>query len=122
MVVKPGGTTTPTIGERVTYRVTATVPADVTLYQASVIDTLPRGLDPASVVLEGGTITCTPSCTVGSTPLTPATSGSSTRIGWSLGTLAPSAEVRTLTVEYSAKVADLSGPFPVAGVGSPTPR
>lgn len=114
-VIKPGGTTTPTIGEWVTYRVTATVPADVTLYQASVIDTLPRGLDPASVVLEGGTIACTPSCTVGSTPLTPATSGSSTRIGWSLGTLAPSAEVRTLTVEYSAKVADLSGPFPVAG-------
>src|SRR5690606_34699788 len=42
--VKPGTTETPTIGERVTYVVSTTVPADVNLYQASLIDTLPRGL------------------------------------------------------------------------------
>mgnify|MGYP001428499946 CR=1 FL=1 len=115
-VVKPATTTTPTIGERVTYVVTATIPANVTLYQASLIDTLPRGLDPATVSLVGS-IGCSPSCTVTSTALTPAASGANTKIGWLLGTLASSADARTVTAEYTVAVADLAGPplFPVAG-------
>lgn len=92
-----------TIGERATYTVQATLPAGVNFYDAVVTDVLPAGLDVGS--LQTQSVTCAPTCSVPGTPLT----SSGTTVGWSLGDVLASPESRTVTIVYSALVADVVG-------------
>ncbi|MGO4105599.1 isopeptide-forming domain-containing fimbrial protein [Leifsonia sp. YAF41] len=90
------------IGDIVTYTVNVELPARVNFFDASVIDTLPAGL----------TLTGTPtvSCTIpdgtpcaaptGATPLT----GVGQKIGWTMGDIVASNDIRTVTITYSAKL------------------
>ncbi len=95
-----------TIGDAVTYTASATLPAGINFYNLSLIDHLPDGIDAASLQL--GTITCTNAdttpCSI--TTATPLTSSAST-IGWLLGDVGQDPQVRTVTIVYSAKVADV---------------
>ena len=100
------------VGETITYRTSAQLPAGVNFYNLSLIDTLPRGIDPASVSLvstacvNADSSACAPAA---ATPLTPtAGPASSTVIGWLLGDAAAGAQVRTVTITYTARVADVA--------------
>ena len=113
--VLPGAAT---IGDRVTYTVTATLPAGINFYNLSLIDRLPNGIDPASLQL--GTITCTmpiDACSVTTAAPLTSTAGpaSSTNIGWLLGDVVQDPQVRTVQITYSATVADVG----VATRGAP---
>ncbi len=95
------------VGERATYTVRVTLPARVNFPDAAVVDTLPAGLDVAT--LQTTSVVCeradTSPCTVAGSPLT----GSANTVGWFLGDLAADTQVRTVTVVYSAVVADIPG-------------
>lgn len=109
-----------TVGDTVTYTTSAVLPIGVNFYNLSLIDQLPNGIDPTSVVQ--GTATCTNAdttvCTPNSaTPLTPvAGPGTATTIGWLLGNSNAASQTRTITVHYTAKVADNSAAIAGAGL------
>ncbi len=107
--------TSAAIGETTTWTVTAQIPANLEFWGAAVIDTLPTGVDSSSVS------TTSVSC---SQPLAPLTCAGTltpafgtdlaqvsgpTRIGWLLGDLSPSAQIRTVTIVYTAVVDDVVG-------------
>jgi large repetitive protein len=98
----------PTIGQTVTYTVTTTIPSNVTFYNFSMIDAPPTGIDPNSATLislacvNADLTACSPST---ATVLTAATGPA--RIGWLLGNVAASSQVRTVTLIYTATVADV---------------
>ena len=98
---------TATIGERFTSEITVDIAKNLNYYSAGVVDTLPAGVNPASVQLVG--ITCknadTTACGIGGTPLTP----SGQKIGWSFGDILAAPQHRTVTIEYTAVVADVVG-------------
>ena len=105
-VVKSVSPASATVGQTVTYTVRETLPPNVTFYATSLVDTLPSGIQVNSVQLS--TVTCTnpdgTACTpAAATPLT----ASGTTIGWLLGDAAPSAVTRTITLTYTARVADV---------------
>ena len=110
-----------TIGQRVEFSVSATVPRSVNFYDAAVLDTLPAGIDAGSVTLVSAECTVvgspTDTCSAGpSTPMSPeALPGGATRIGWYAGDLLASPSVRIVTIRYTAVVADNPGPSPVRG-------
>ncbi|HJQ02696.1 MAG TPA: hypothetical protein VJ851_13935, partial [Jatrophihabitans sp.] len=110
--VKSVSPTSATVGATVNYTTSAVLPAGVNFYNLSLIDQLPNGIDPSSVVL--GTVSCAYADSTACTPntasaLTPvAGSGSSTVIGWLLGDAATAAQSRTVTVHYTAKVANVA--------------
>src|SRR5690606_22613348 len=65
-ITVPGGalsktTSTPTVavGDLATYEIEVALPADVNFYDAIIADTLPIGIDPASVELVPGSFECT---------------------------------------------------------------
>lgn len=100
-----------TIGETVTYSAGAVLPAGINFANLSIIDALPAGIDGTSLV--SGTVTCTnadstPCGITSATLLTPvAGAGSSTVVGWLLGDVTQSAQVRTVTISYTAVVDDV---------------
>lgn len=103
--VSPGSAT---VGQGVTYTVTGTLPAGVTFYDLSLVDTVPAGL--RAIALTGVTCTNADNTACGltsATPLTPAASGSATRVGWLLGDAASSTQRRTVVLTYTATVADV---------------
>ncbi|MGI8664975.1 MAG: beta strand repeat-containing protein, partial [Jatrophihabitans sp.] len=112
--------TAATVGDTVTYSTSAVLPAGVTFYNLSLIDQLPNGIDPTSVVQ--GSVSCTNADTsacglTSATPLTPvAGSGSSTIIGWLIGDASTSTQVRTVTVKYTAKIKDTAAAIAGAGL------
>lgn len=93
------------VGERATYTVTAKLPANATFFNASISDTLPAGLDAASIATTS--VACTDSD--GACPL-PSNGTAMTRngqtVGWYFGDLASSARERTITVTFTALVPD----------------
>jgi len=95
------------IGERARFTVTATVPANVNYYDATIVDTLPSGLDASKVQLVDATCTYADAsaCTVAATALT----GSGQVIGWFLGDLTSDAKARTIVLTYTVPVKDLAG-------------
>ncbi len=101
LFAKSTSTPTRTIGQRARFTTTVTLPADVNFYDSAVNDTLPAGLDPASVELEQ--TTCTPECTVSPVELIRNGQG----VGWSLGDFAYTSRQRTITLTYTALVADV---------------
>ncbi|HWI22285.1 MAG TPA: isopeptide-forming domain-containing fimbrial protein [Baekduia sp.] len=92
-----------TIGDQVTYTAVVTFPANITYYDATVIDALPDGLvyDNTVSVDCGGA--CSPAVTT--LPAAPQPDGT-TRLGWYLGDLPNQPQVRTYTITYRAHVAD----------------
>lgn len=105
--------TSATVGDTVNYSTSAVLPAGVNFYNLSLIDQLPAGLDPNSVV--PGPVSC---AYADSSPCTPDTAvrlssaagpGSTTLIGWLLGDVPNTSQSRTVTVHYSARIADIAG-------------
>lgn len=121
-VTVPGGlltksTSTPRVpvGDRAAYVIEVDLPADVNFYDAIIADTLPTGMDPASVQL--GTPTCRFADAAGgpcATGLGAALGPVGQQHGWSLGDVASSPRPRTLVVPYTA-VVTTSEPTNVAG-------
>ena len=112
--------TSATIGDTVTYSTSAVLPAGVNFYNLSLIDQVPNGIDPNSIVQSA--VTCTnadtTACSLTSaTPLSPvAGSSSSTIIGWLVGDASAATQVRTVTVKYTAKVKDTAAATAGAGL------
>lgn len=105
---KSTSTPTRTIGELAQYTVTVTVPKDVTLYDSLVYDVLPAGLDASTLTTT--TTTCAPACSLTATPVTSTAGTAGARnIGWTLGDVAAAPAARTVTISYTAKVADVGG-------------
>ncbi|GGO79195.1 DUF11 domain-containing protein [Nocardioides deserti] len=116
-VTVPGSTLTKTvtpsrapIGATVDYEVTVELPAAVNFYDASVIDQLPAGIDPASVSTP--TTTCTyaggdpaETCTVG---VAGGLGTDAALHGWHLGDVRSDDRPRLLTIGYSATLADVA--------------
>jgi len=101
-----------TIGDTVTYTAGAQVPAGINFYNLSIIDTLPNGIDATSV--QQGTVTCTnadaTTCSVTSATALSHTAGTGSRtvIGWLFGDVTQTSQARTITISYSARVADVA--------------
>jgi uncharacterized repeat protein (TIGR01451 family)/fimbrial isopeptide formation D2 family protein len=124
-IAKTITSTTPTvIGSTVDYSAVVTIPADVNLYNAAIIDTLPTPAGSMQYVANSAAITCvtaqiTPadcaddadlpgidsSYALASSP----TTGTATKIGWLLGSVPSRPYARTVTVTYSMTIQDLSG-------------
>ncbi len=110
-LIKTASPTAATIGQTVTYTVTATLNANVSYFNLTGIDTLPAGLNSASVSLVS--VSCVnldgTTCTLPvPTPLTPVASGSGTKIGLFFGNVTGTTQNRIVTVVYSAQVADVA--------------
>ncbi|WP_408668788.1 hypothetical protein [Jatrophihabitans sp.] len=102
-----------TVGGVVNYTTSAVLPAGVNFYNLSLIDQLPAGIDPSSVTQAA--ISC---AYADSSPCTPDTAvrlssaagaGAATLIGWLLGDVPTASQTRTVSVQYSARVADIAG-------------
>ncbi len=106
-LAKSNSTPLRAIGERASFTVTATIPADVNYYDATIIDTLPGGLDASKVQLTDATCTYADAsvCTVAATALT----GSGQVVGWFLGDLTSDTKARTIALTYTVPVKDLAG-------------
>lgn len=96
-----------TIGTQLTHTLDVTIPAQIQFFDATVVDDIPDGLDFEGYV----SATCTAGCSPGPTDISPATLGSvangnGTRIGWSLGDLAPAPAPRTVRLVYTTRIAD----------------
>lgn len=109
-----------TVGQTVTYTTSAVLPSGVNFYNLSLIDTLPAGIDPASVTATGTTCINADSTACSLTSASPLSStpasGGATTIGWFLGDAASGGQVRTVTVRYTAKVADTAAAVRGAGL------
>ena len=99
--VDPGSAT---VGDEVEYTTQVTFPANITYFDATVIDTLPDGLDwdgTVDVTCDGG------ACTPAVTPLAaePQPDGT-TRVAWYLDDLPNQASARNYVITYTAHVDD----------------
>ena len=87
----------------VTYTVSATVPAGVRVYDLTLTDTLAANLAYGSTT----SITCSdndgPPC-ADALPVLAPTAGSASPLRWYVGDVTPSAQTRTLTLTYTARV------------------
>ena len=107
-------TTTPEklpVGDRFTSTIRLGLLADVNYYSAAVIDTLPNGVNPAS--MQQVSITC--QYTVSQQPCDPPVNGSpltpsGQKIGWSFGDVLGAGQAdRVVSIVYSAMVDDVAG-------------
>ncbi len=93
-----------TIGHRVTYTLTVTLPAHVTTFDTTVIDTLPDALDFDEFL----SATCVSGCPPEAAPVVqtykPAITSASTTLAWSLGDLPETMTPRTEQLVYVASV------------------
>lgn len=100
--VDPG---TATVGESVEYTVEVTIPADVILFDVSVIDDLPTGVvfdSTISTACDQGGSACSPLITVSEIGY------DGDVVAWTLGDLAtPAAEDRVVTIVYEAHLDDI---------------
>lgn len=91
-------------GETATWTITATVPANVAMYNASFIDTLPTGFLNETVA-----ISCDANWPAGSCPTpTELTGAAANQIALSLGTIAPHENARTMTFTVAARLGTAS--------------
>ena len=104
--------TSAAVGDTVNYSSSAVLPAGVNFYNLSLIDQLPAGVDPNSVA--PGAVSCVDA---DNSPCTPdgavrlasaAGAGSATLVGWLLGDVPFASQARTVTVRYSARIADVA--------------
>lgn len=101
-VNKSVGKSTYTPGEDVSYTITSTLPANTNLWNSSIIDTLPNGL---STSVNNIAITCsnadTTTCDIPKGTTLPA---SGKNIGWLLGDMGTSTQIRTITIKFTSKL------------------
>lgn len=100
-----------TIGEQVSYTIRTTLPQDVNFYDATIIDQLPAGVDPASVTFVDAT--CEYDAAGGGTCAPVATAADALSVdgqlhGWFLGDVASDAQPRVLTLRYTAVIDDVA--------------
>lgn len=99
-----------TVGELMTHKLTVSIPANVRLFDATVVDDVPDGLIFREYVSAGCPTGCTGGGTdINPTTLTPTPSGSDTRIGWFLGDLGIAPQVRTVELVYTTNIAATYG-------------
>ena len=98
------------VGEKSTWTITATIPADLEYFGAAVIDTLPVGVS----FIETTGVACTqanaPTDCAGTfdpEPIGAELAPSGQKVGWLLGNVTSSPDVRTVTITYTAKVTDI---------------
>ncbi len=103
-----------TIGQRVFYTVVSVIPPDVNFYDSAIIDQLPAGIDPSSLVrsrfvcLYIDATSCADTLSGDGSALTPAPQpDGSTLVGWFGGTVTSNPLVRFIVVEYNAVVQDI---------------
>lgn len=102
-VTKAASPGTATIGSPVTYTVNVTIPAQVELYDATVIDTLPDSIDFDAHTSATCTSGCPPSLTTQN--YTPVVNGNgTTTVAWDLGDLASVATPRVVALVYHGHV------------------
>lgn len=93
-----------TIGHRITYTLTVTLPAHVIAYDETVIDTLPDSLDFDEYV----SATCTSGCPPEAAPevktYKPEIASSGTTVAWYFGNLGSTSVARTIKLVYRASV------------------
>jgi uncharacterized repeat protein (TIGR01451 family)/fimbrial isopeptide formation D2 family protein len=102
-IEKKSDSATATIGQRITYTLTVTVPAHVVAYDETVIDTLPDDVD----FDEYGSATCTSGCppAIAAQTYKPRVDAAgTTTVAWDLGDIAAAGEARTITLVYRADV------------------
>ncbi|HEU5270598.1 MAG TPA: hypothetical protein VFU36_11795, partial [Jatrophihabitans sp.] len=98
------------VGGTVSYTTSAVLPPGVNFYNLSLIDQLPNGIDETSITQTG--VSCTnadtTACSLTSATALSPTAGpsSSTVTGWFLGDAPSAAQQRTVTVSFTARVAD----------------
>ena len=102
-LVKGSDSAKATIGHRITYTLTVTLPAHVVAYNETVIDTLPDSLDFDEYVSAECTSGCPPAVTVQTYKPRVNESGT-TSVGWYLGNLESASAARTVTIVYRADV------------------
>jgi large repetitive protein len=103
--------TAATIGQTVTYTVVGALAPNVSYFNLTGVDNVPAGLDPASlqlvsqscVNLDGTTCPLTPG-----TILPPVANGTGAIVGIFFGNVAGASQPRIITIEYSARVADVA--------------
>jgi large repetitive protein len=107
-VTKLADRTEATIGETITYTVDSRIPQDTNFYQTALVDTLPTGVDPASVTLTSATCTIDGggACPGVSGTLWPVAAAPGSDIVVFYGDLAAATSPRTLRAVYTARVAD----------------
>jgi uncharacterized repeat protein (TIGR01451 family)/fimbrial isopeptide formation D2 family protein/LPXTG-motif cell wall-anchored protein len=102
---KTGGPTPRTIGEPISYTITATIPAGIVANDVTVIDALPAGfvyVDTTSITCAQGAGACSPNITEAGTLELGPTAG---RLAWFIGDLPTSATAdRTVTIVYRGYV------------------
>ena len=118
-ITVPGGAVTKSVnpdhvpvGGTVTYTVAADLPADVNFYDATLIDQLPAGINPATVALTASTCVFTDVAAgpCGVVATTGGALGPSGQLhGWSLGTVTSLPRPRRVTVVYTAVVGVVAG-------------
>jgi|GEM_PF-2193084 len=99
--VDGGPSATAVVGEIVDYEVVVTIPADINLYDTTIVDAVPTGIAISDVEIEYGPTWVTPP---GATP-----SVSGQTITLDLGDVASAAVVRTVTITYRGTVEDVAG-------------
>jgi uncharacterized repeat protein (TIGR01451 family)/fimbrial isopeptide formation D2 family protein len=102
-IEKQSDSATATIGHRITYTITVTVPAHVVAYDETVIDTLPDSLDFDEYVSATCTSGCPPAITV-HTYIPKVNAAGTTTVAWDLGDVEAAGEARTITIVYRADV------------------
>ena len=102
-IEKKSDSATATIGHRITYTLTVTVPAHVVAYDETVIDTLPDSLDFDEYVSATCTSGCPPAIAV-QTYKPKVNAAGTTTVAWDLGDLAAAGEARIVTLVYRADV------------------
>ena len=108
-LVKTANPTQANVGTRVTFTVAAQIPPSVNLYHAVIRDLLPVGLVGSSLATVSITCTQTPgTCTVPAATATTVPSGTGTLATWDLGDLLSQTSTRTITLTYTAVVADVT--------------
>ena len=116
-VTVPGGALTKSVdparvrvGDTTEYTVEVDLPRDVNFYEASVVDELPAGIDPASVALTGSSCeyadVLAGACGVNAGPGSELAPQGQLH-GWFLGDVASDPRPRTVTLTYTAIVGDV---------------
>jgi uncharacterized repeat protein (TIGR01451 family)/fimbrial isopeptide formation D2 family protein len=103
---KTANPTWATIGTEVTYTVVETIPANLDLFNVTVVDVLPDSLDFDGYV----SASCISGCPADPSPVfqqyNPVVTPTATTIAWDLGNIAPGTGARTVQFVYKAHVRD----------------
>jgi uncharacterized repeat protein (TIGR01451 family) len=111
-VTKTATPTSLTIGQRGSWKITVSLPANLTYYDSIITDAIPAGFVVTGLTTDlvtcTGFTTCPTLTALTSNPATPGL-GVATVVGWGVGDVPAASGVRTIEITYSATVADVVG-------------